>query len=71
MKTKRIITAILAALKLATTLVSCSRPDQLRPPETPAPTPRLRGSRPRLRDSPVSIILPKLIPPKPTPMVGM
>ena len=38
MKTKRIITAILAALMLATTFVSCSRRDQFRPPETDAPT---------------------------------
>ena len=38
MKTNRIIAAILAALMLATTFVSCSRRDQFRPPETDAPT---------------------------------
>ena len=34
METKRIFTAVLAAFMLATTLASCSRRDQFRPPET-------------------------------------
>ena len=38
MKTKRIFTAVLAALLLATTFASCSRRDQFRPDETDAPT---------------------------------
>ena len=38
MKTNRIITAILAALMLASALASCSRRDQFRPPETDTPT---------------------------------
>ena len=38
METKRIFTAVLAALMLATTLASCSRRDQFRPPETDKPT---------------------------------
>ena len=38
MKNNRILTAILAALLLASTLASCSRRDQFRPDETDAPT---------------------------------
>ena len=38
MKPNRIITAILSALLLASTLASCSRRDQFRPPETDVPT---------------------------------
>ena len=38
MKNNRILTAILAALLLASTLASCSRRDQFRPPETDVPT---------------------------------
>ena len=38
MKNNRILTTILATLLLASTLASCSRRDQFRPPETDAPT---------------------------------
>ena len=38
MKNNRILTAILATLLLASSLASCSRRDQFRPPETDAPT---------------------------------
>ena len=38
MKNKRILTAFLAALLLATTFASCSRRDKFRPDETDAPT---------------------------------
>ena len=38
MKNNRILTAILATLLLASTLTSCSRRDQFRPPETEVPT---------------------------------
>ena len=38
MKNNRILTAMLAALLLASTLASCSRRDQFRPDETDAPT---------------------------------
>ncbi len=37
MKTKRILTTLLAALMLASTLAACSRRDQFRPPETDTP----------------------------------